>query len=153
MVDGDGNVLQEFAPVIKRKIKFNRDHLTIVLNGGLTTLEDGVAQLTHVDGIMLGRAAIQDSWLLARIDEHLFGAPPPEEPQVLRAYERYVAAELERGTPLKVMTRPLLGMRSARPGGRRWRRGLTELGDGSIGLDELRALVRTFAPTATASPA
>ena len=127
--------------------------LTFVLNGGLTTLEESVAQLEHVDGIMLGRAVTQDSWLLARIDERLFGGSLPAEGDVLRAFERYVEAELERGTPLRVMTRPLLGMRSARPGGRRWRKELGELGEGRRGFDALRELVRAFSGAETPAPA
>jgi len=117
---------------------------TIVINGGFVTLEDSVAQLAHVDGVMLGRAAYQDSWLLARIDAHVFGGDPVAEPDVLAAFERYVAGELARGTPLRSMTRHLLGMRCGRAGGRRWRRYLSELGDGAPGLERLRSLVRTL---------
>jgi tRNA-dihydrouridine synthase A len=127
--------------------------LTVVINGGFVTFADSVAQLEHVDGVMLGRAAYQDSWLLARIDEHVFGGAPASEADVLAAYERYVARELARGTPLRTMTRHLLGMRSGRAGGRRWRRALSELGDGSRGFDDLRALVRTVALGAAPSPA
>jgi tRNA-dihydrouridine synthase A len=127
--------------------------LTVVINGGFVTLGESVAQLAHVDGVMLGRAAYQDSWLLARIDEHLFGGDPASEAEVLAAFERYVAGELERGTPLRAMTRHLLGMRSGRAGGRRWRRGLGELGEGSRGLDDLRALVRALPAGAAAAPA
>jgi tRNA-dihydrouridine synthase A len=127
--------------------------LTVVINGGFVTLGDSVAQLPHVDGVMLGRAAYQDSWLLARIDAHLFGGDPADEAEVLAAFERYVAGELERGTPLRAMTRHLLGMRSGRAGGRRWRRGLGELGEGSRGLDDLRALVRALPAGAVAAPA
>jgi tRNA-dihydrouridine synthase A len=127
--------------------------LRIVINGGLVTLEDSVAQLPHVDGVMIGRAAYQDSWLLARLDAALFGAPPVAEPEVLAAFERYVARELEGGTPLRAMTRHLLGMRSGREGGRRWRRQLGELTDGSRGLDDLRSLVRGFTTGAVLAPA
>ena len=133
------------------RLKRDFPALTIVINGGFVTLADSVAQLEHVDGVMLGRAAIQDSWLLARIDEHLFGGPAPSESAVLDAFERYVARELERGTPLRAMTRHLLGMRSGRAGGRRWRRGLSELNDGRRGLDDLRALMRSVTSAASAA--
>jgi tRNA-dihydrouridine synthase A len=139
----------DYARVHRLKREFPA--LTIVINGGFVTLADSVAQLEHVDGVMLGRAAIQDSWLLARIDEHLFGGPAPSESAVLEAFERYVARELERGTPLRAMTRHLLGMRSGRAGGRRWRRGLGELNDGSRGLDDLRALMRSVTSAASAA--
>lgn len=123
------------------RLKREFPHLCIVINGGFVTLEDSVAQLTHVDGIMVGRAAYQDSWLLARLDEHLYGSAPAREPAVLAAFERYVARELAAGTPLRAMTRHLLGMRTGRAGGRRWRRDLVEIGDGSSGLANLRALL------------
>jgi tRNA-dihydrouridine synthase A len=132
------------------RLKRDFPALTIVINGGFVTLADSVAQLEHVDGVMLGRAAIQDSWLLAHIDERLFGGTAPTESAVLEAFERYVARELERGTPLRAMTRHLLGMRSGRAGGRRWRRGLGELNEGSRGLDDLRVLMRTVTSAATA---
>jgi len=136
-----------------QRLKREFPALTVVINGGFVTLADSVAQLAHVDGLMLGRAVIQDSWLLARIDEHLFGGVSASENEVLAAFERYIAGELARGTPLRAMTRHLLGMRSGRAGGRRWRRGLGELGDGSRGLDDLRALVRRFPAGAASSPA
>jgi tRNA-dihydrouridine synthase A len=141
----------DYARVHRLKREFPA--LTVVINGGFVTFADSVAQLDHVDGVMLGRAAYQDSWLLARLDEHLFRGAPASEAEVLAAYERYVAREHARGTPLRAMTRHLLGMRSGRAGGRRWRRALSELGDGSRGLDELRALVRAVAHDAAPSAA
>ena len=75
--------------------------LRIVINGGLVTLEDSVAQLAHVDGVMIGRAAYQDSWLVARLDARLFGGTPATEAEVLdrvralcraRARKRHSAA-------------------------------------------------------------
>jgi tRNA-dihydrouridine synthase A len=135
------------------RLKREFPELTIVINGGLVTVEGSLAQLTRVDGVMLGRAVIQDSWLLARIDARLFGGVPADETEVLGAFERYVAVELERGTPLRAMTRHLLGMRNGRAGGRRWRRGLSELGDGGRGLADLRDLVRAFASEAALTPA
>ena len=129
------------------RLKREFPELRVVINGGFVTLEDSVAQLAHVDGVMLGRAVTQDSWLLARLDERLYGGPVISEPAVLAAFERYAARELGVGTPLRAMTRHLLGMRSGRAGGRRWRRDLGALGDGSRGLENLRALVATFVAT------
>jgi tRNA-dihydrouridine synthase A len=94
---------------------------------------------------MIGRAAYQDSWLLARLDAALSGGEVATEADVLERYARYVAQELARGTPLKAMTRHLLGMRSGRAGGRVWRRALGQLDDGVRGLESLRRLVQTFA--------
>src|SRR5688572_28249365 len=125
----------------------------IVINGGFVTLEESVAQLDHVDGIMIGRAAYQDSWLLARLDERLFGGSPITEAAVLEAFVQYAARELQVGTPLRAMTRHLLGMRSGRAGGRRWRHDLGKLGDGSGGLVNLRALVDVFTAETSRSAA
>ena len=127
------------------RLKRDFPDLRIVINRGFVTLEDSVAQLDYVDGVMLGRAAYQDSWLLARLDERLFGGAPASEPKILEAFERYAARELGLGTPLRAITRHLLGMRSGRAGGRRWRRDLSCLGDGPRGLENLRALVDSFA--------
>jgi tRNA-dihydrouridine synthase A len=135
------------------RLKREFPQLVIVINGGLVTLEETSAQLAHVDGIMIGRAAYQDSWLVARLDAALFGGNVVAEHEVLAAFEAYVAREVGNGTPLRAMTRHLLGMRSGREGGRRWRRQLGELTEGARGLDDLRALVRGFAAGAALAPA
>ena len=124
--------------------------LTIVINGGFVTLEDSIAQLEHVDGVMVGRAAYQNSWLLAQLDARLHGATPATEAAILDGFERYVARELAAGTPLRAMTRHLLGMRSGRTGGRRWRRDLSCLGEGARGFENLRALCESFATASAA---
>jgi tRNA-dihydrouridine synthase A len=119
-----------------QRLKREFPALKVVINGGFVTVEESVAQLAHVDGVMIGRAAYQDSWLLAHLDARLHDGCVPAERDVLAGFERYVERELACGTPLKAMTRHLLGMRSGRAGGRRWRREL-----GMIrGLDQLRAL-------------
>jgi tRNA-dihydrouridine synthase A len=141
----------DYARVHRLKREF--PELTVIINGGFVTFADSVAQLAHVDGVMLGRAAYQDSWLLAHIHQHVFGGALASEADVLVAYERYVARELTHGTPLRTMTRHLLGMRCGQAGGRRWRRALSELGDGSRGLDGLRSLFRTAALGASPSAA
>jgi tRNA-dihydrouridine synthase A len=127
------------------RLKRELPALRIVINGGFVTLDDSLAQLKHVDGVMVGRAAYQDSWLLARLDERLFGGAPAGEAAVLEAFVRYAARELESGTPLRAITRHLLGMRSGRAGGRRWRRELVALGDGARGLANLHALADAYA--------
>jgi tRNA-dihydrouridine synthase A len=130
----------DYARVHRLKRDFPELH--IVINGGLATAGAARAQLEHVDGVMLGRAAYQDSWLIADIDSSLFGGEPRREARVLAEYAEYVARELALGTPLKTMTRHLLGMRTGRPGGRQWRRALGELDRGSAGLAALIRLVR-----------
>jgi tRNA-dihydrouridine synthase A len=115
--------------------------LTIVLNGGLTDAATCLRELDGVDGVMLGRAAYQDPWLIAVLDAALFGEGAPETlERVLEGFLPYVERELAAGTPLRSMTRHLLGLRAGRAGGRRWRRELSELADGRVGLARLYAI-------------
>ncbi len=108
------------------RLKQRHPQLTVVLNGGLTDAAAAQAQLAHVDGVMLGRAAYHDSWVLACLDAELRGVPPPLRADALRALRPYVESELARGTALKHITRHLLGLYLGQPGARRFRRVLTE---------------------------
>jgi len=115
--------------------------LCIVINGGFVDRATALAQLEHVDGVMLGRAAYQQPWLVAELDREVHGASAiPVLAHVLERYIAYIERELAAGTPLKSMTRHLLGLRNGVPGGRRWRRELSELGDGQPGLARLREI-------------
>ena len=130
------------------RLKRDFSELRVVINGGLTTVAATVEQLGHVDGVMLGRVAYQNSSLLAEIDARIYGGDPPREAAVLADYVRYVAQEIESGTPLHTMTRHLLGMRAGRAGGRHWRRALGELD----GFDALTRLVRDTSATENSRP-
>ena len=109
------------------RLKCELPDLEIVLNGGLTTLKDSELALRRVDGVMLGRAAWHDLWLLAGVDRTLFGeaAPPPERAVVAERYVVY--AERQGDARLAELVRPLLGLYHGVPGARRWRRTLGEL--------------------------
>ncbi len=102
--------------------------LAVVLNGGIGTLDEALAHLEAVDGVMLGRAAYKSPWLLADVDRLFFGAAGPAQPAdaVLERMLLYAARELERGTRLSCITRHLTGLLNAKPGARRFRRLLTE---------------------------
>ena len=130
------------------RLKRDFPELRIVINGGLTTVAATLEQLEHVDGAMLGRIAYQDSSLLAEIDARVHGGNAPREAVVLAHYVRYVAKEMESGTPFKTLTRHLLGMRAGRPGGRQWRRALGEL----EGFDALAHLVRETSAIESSEP-
>jgi tRNA-dihydrouridine synthase A len=134
------------------RLKRDFPQLQIIINGGLNTLEASLEQLPSVDGIMLGRAAYQDTWLLAELDRRLFAAPSVAGEEVLAAFARYIERELDDGTPLRAMTRHLLGLRNGQAGGRRWRRELSHLQDGHAGLEGLRELVASFSATAARAP-
>ena len=119
------------------RLKRDFPALRIVLNGGLVDRGAVLAALEHVDGVMLGRAAYQQPWLVADLDSALFGGVAPTLDVVLERYLLYIEHELASGTPLRSMTRHLLGLRVGLPGGRRWRRALSELPDGRTGFARL----------------
>jgi tRNA-dihydrouridine synthase A len=100
--------------------------LVVVINGGITTVEAVQAHLAHVDGVMLGRAAYHDPWLLAQLERALYGAALPSRESVLAHLRPYVEAELKRGTALKHISRHLLGLYQGEPGARTFRRVLSE---------------------------
>ncbi|HJU08403.1 MAG TPA: tRNA dihydrouridine(20/20a) synthase DusA [Rhodanobacteraceae bacterium] len=107
------------------RLKRELPRLTVIINGGIT--HDGVlTHLQHVDGVMLGRLAYHDPYALARIDATLFGGEPIAREQALRAMRPYIEAELARGTKLKHIARHLLGLYHGQPGGRAFRRVLSE---------------------------
>ncbi len=98
----------------------------IILNGGIASLEAAKAQLAHVDGVMLGRAAYEAPELLLGVDPEFFGEAPPV-PGIEAAFERlipYIERELSGGTRLHDITKHLLGAFRGRPGARAYRRHL-----------------------------
>ena len=121
------------------RVKRENPRLTIVLNGGVQTLDAAEAHLAHVDGVMLGRAAYQNPALLTEIDGRFFGAPQRDLDIAVRAYCLYVERKLSEGARLNSMTRHVLGLYNGRPGARAFRRHLSENAprDGA-GIDVLR---------------
>ena len=110
------------------RLKRDFPDLRVVLNGGVTSLASALGHLVHVDGVMIGRAAYEDCYLLSEADQLIFGepGPGPSREEVVQAYLPYVERELARGVPLARMTRHLFGLFHAQPGARAWRRHLTE---------------------------
>ena len=109
------------------ELKRARPDLAIILNGGITNLDQCTEHLETFDGVMLGRAAYQTPELLGSVDERLFGAADSvSAPYAIRAYEPYIAARLSEGASLHSMTRHMLGLFAGQPGARQWRRILSE---------------------------
>jgi tRNA-dihydrouridine synthase A len=102
--------------------------LAIVLNGGIRHLEEAALHLGHVDGVMVGREAYHNPWVLSRVDARFF-ADPAEIPNRALIVERmlpYIERELSAGAELKHITRHMLGLFQGVPGARAWRRHLSE---------------------------
>jgi tRNA-dihydrouridine synthase A len=132
------------------RLKADFPELRVIINGGFTTAAASVAQLAAVDGVMIGRAAYQDTMLIVDLDLRLFGGAAVDLASALQRYVSYVERERVDGTPLRSMTRHLLGLRSGQSGGRAWRRALSELADGPTAISRLRELVaHTFSPAVT----
>jgi tRNA-dihydrouridine synthase A len=110
------------------RLKGDFPYLKIILNGGLTRLEQVALHLSELDGVMIGRAAYHNPYLLAEVDQRFFGAlaPPPSRRQVAERFLPYVEGQLAQGVPLTHMTRHILGLFQGQPGARTWRRQLSE---------------------------
>ncbi len=109
------------------ELKRAQPQLTILLNGGIATLDQCADHLKSFDGVMLGRAAYQAPGLLGEVDSRLFGdGAPVTASESVRAYAPYIAARLAEGISLHAMTRHMLGLFSGEPGARQWRRILSE---------------------------
>ena len=134
-----------------RRMKAERPHLTIVLNGGVKTLDEAKAHLAWADGVMMGRAAYEHPFLLARVDSALFGAADPvaSAEEAVAAFLPYVERELAQGAPLIAMTRHILGVFAGRPGARLFRRHLSEQAHKrGAGIEVLREALARVAPAA-----
>ena len=113
-----------------RRLKTSRPDLEIVLNGGLGGLDHALAEMEGVDGVMLGRVAYKTPAELLEVDARVFGqtGPATDAVSAVEAYLPYISARLIEGVPLHAMTRHMLGLFHAKPGGRLWRRVLSEDG-------------------------
>lgn len=128
-------------------LKAARPDLTIILNGGITTIAECREHLKIFDGVMLGRAAYQDPALLCDVDADLFSNESRiDVTTAIEAYRPYMVEQLSQGVRLHAMTRHMLGLFNGKPGARSWRRHLSEnapTSDAGITvLDDALALMR-----------
>ena len=106
------------------KLKQDFPNLTIAINGGITTNAQIAEQLQQLDGVMVGREAYHNPWLLASWDAEFFGAAPStlSREDVEAQMCDYMARQLaDHGTPWSAIARHMLGLRHGLPGSRRWR--------------------------------
>ncbi len=109
-------------------LKTRYPELEIIINGGVKSLPECYQHLNHVDGVMVGREAYHNPWLLAGVDTELFGEAPPvvSRQQALQAMVPFIEEELAQGVALNHITRHILGLFHGQPGGRQFRRHLSE---------------------------
>lgn len=108
------------------RLKRERPDLCIVVNGGIGELPAAAAHAAQCDGVMLGRAAYHQPYLLHVLECDWFGGVAQERAELLRAWRPYVERQLERGTALKHLSRHVLGLFHGQPGGRAFRQVLSE---------------------------
>ncbi|WP_395675934.1 tRNA dihydrouridine(20/20a) synthase DusA [Inquilinus sp.] len=113
---------------VVHRLKRDFPQLTIAINGGITSLDAAAEQLAQLDGVMIGREAYQNPWILAEADRRIFGEDGPVRSRrdVVDGFLPYVEAMRSRGAPLGAMTRHILGLYQAVPGARAFRRHLSE---------------------------
>jgi tRNA-dihydrouridine synthase A len=134
---------------VVHRLKADFPALVFVLNGGMLSLDAAQAELAHVDGVMLGRAAYHDPWLLADVDRRLFGevGRASSREAVIARMTAYLHREAKRGTAPRHVVRHMLGLYQGVRGARQWRR---ELSDASVlereGADVLMSAAQRVTP-------
>ena len=110
------------------QIKRDFPTLHVSINGGIRALDEAVAHLQYVDGVMVGREAYSNPYFLAEVDRQIFGDdhPIPTRRDVLGAFLPYVERQLAQGVRLYSMAKHLIGLFQGLPGARAWRRHLSE---------------------------
>lgn len=124
---------REIPPLLYDRVFALKHHfpeLTIVINGGVTSVESSRELLTHVDGVMMGREAYHNPFVLAAIDSDIYGDAPLAltRDEVLEAFIPYCESQIRQGARLNHMARHVLGLYTGQPGGKRFRRFLSENG-------------------------
>jgi tRNA-dihydrouridine synthase A len=136
------------------RLKAAHPKLPVVLNGGITSVAMASGCLSHVDGVMMGRAAYQEPWRLAGVDPSIFGHQEPfgSLKAAAEALIPYIERELAAGTKLSSITRHILGLFRGVPGARAFRRHLaTEAVKPGAGVDVLVAALSFVPDTSTDS--
>lgn len=110
------------------QLKKDYPQLTIVINGGIKTIDEAKQHLQHLDGVMIGREAYQNPLLLTQVDAQLFGQGNEVTDPIaaVQAMYPYIERQLKQETYLGHITRHMLGIFQGIPGARRWRRHLSE---------------------------
>lgn len=113
---------------VVRRLKADFPQTRFSLNGGILSLDQAEAHLREFDGVMMGRAAYENPYIMADVDQRFYGgrAEKPDRASVVELFKPYVEAELQRGVRLHSMTRHILGLFQGIRGGRIWRRYLSE---------------------------
>ena len=113
---------------VVRQLKHDFPDATIVLNGGLASIEEACAGLDGVDGVMVGRLAYHQPGALPELDAAVFGGPytPLEPTEAVERLSRYLERAVRAGAAPWSVIRHTLGLFHGQPGARTWRRKLSD---------------------------
>ena len=106
------------------RLKQERPHLTIEINGGIKTFTETQQHLQHVDGVMIGREAYHNPYLLAEMGQ-LWNLETPNRFDIMQQMMPYIHQRVAEGAPLSIITRHILGLFQNLPGARKWRQALS----------------------------
>nr|WP_277603741.1 tRNA dihydrouridine(20/20a) synthase DusA [Acinetobacter sp. ANC 4805] len=106
------------------RLKQERPQLTIEINGGIKTFEETQQHLHHVDGVMIGREAYHNPYLLAEMGQ-LWNLEAPNRFDIMQQMLPYIHQRVAEGAPLSIITRHILGLFQNLPGARKWRQALS----------------------------
>lgn len=106
------------------RLKQDRSELLIEINGGVKTFAETQAHLKHVDGVMIGREAYHNPYLLAELGQ-LWNLDLPDRFEIIDQMLPYIAQRMQEGAPLSIITRHILGLFQNLPGARKWRQALS----------------------------
>lgn len=110
------------------QLKKDFPHLQIIINGGIKTLDEAKTHLQHVDGVMIGREAYQNPYMLAEVDQQIYNEDKTviSREQVMEKLHDYCKLSLDEGNQLKWITRHILGLYQGKRGAKVFRRYLSE---------------------------
>ncbi|MGF1836448.1 tRNA dihydrouridine(20/20a) synthase DusA [Photobacterium sanguinicancri] len=110
------------------QLKQDFPHLKMALNGGIKTFDEMDEHLKHLDGVMVGREAYQNPYIMAQVDQRLFGSAKPiiKQRELVEAMYPYIERQLANGSYLGHISRHMLGLFQGLPGARQWRRHISE---------------------------
>lgn len=122
---------REVPPLMYERVyqlKYDYPELEIIINGGITSLAEANYHLQQVDGVMMGREAYHNPFLLADVDIELFSSQDPKtnREDVIKHFADYCETEIAKGTRLNHLTRHILGLYHGQRGGKAFRRHISE---------------------------
>ncbi len=122
---------REIPPLIYERVyqlKQTFPDLQVIINGGFTQQQDITRQYQHVDGVMIGRAAYQNPYLLAQLEQVIFDQQfsVPSRSTIFEQYCQYMQQQMQQGERIKNMSRHIIGLYQGQPGAKRFRRALSQ---------------------------